>query len=127
MRTQGRRQFPSDVVGAGLSGDKAPGAVDGAILVIGRQHFVPRLQFQAAGHDIDPGGGVGHKGQVGRHGTKVISQCLADRVQVLIPIAPQVLLRLLLDSQLPGLIGLEHRPGTGAEGAVIEESDPGVQ
>ena len=55
-----QRERMIDISCASFRAHKAPGAIQGAVLVIGGQHFVTGLQRQRAGHDIEACGGIGH-------------------------------------------------------------------
>src|SRR5664280_592749 len=54
------RQRPAHVTRAALLADERPGPVEGAVLVVGREQLVARLDAEGTGADVEAGGGVGH-------------------------------------------------------------------
>ena len=43
-----------------MFGHKRPGAIEGAVLVVGREHLVAWLEWQRTRHDVERGRDVGH-------------------------------------------------------------------
>ena len=116
-----------DITRPSFSTYETPGTIQRAVLVIGGQHLVAGLKGQRAGYHVEPSGGVGHVDEVVGGGVQVRTECLTSGAHQGVETAAKEFHRLALELQLPGLIGLKYRPGTGAKGAVVQEDDIGSQ
>ncbi len=116
-----------DVAGAGLGAKVIPRHVQRAVLEVGRQDLIARLQRQRAGDHIEAGGGVGDECEVVWIGIEIGADPAAGGVeQRLLPSLYEGH-RLPLQLALPRLPDLEHGPRRGAERTVIEKHDAGVE
>ena len=127
----GERQRNLPVAEAVMLGVEAPRLLAGAVLLVAAHHLVAGAehagQRQRARHHVDPEGGVGDQHQIVRVGPDEAGESRSGVGQVSVELAPHEAHRLALEPELPRLVGLEHRPGGGAVGAVVEEVDVGFE
>jgi hypothetical protein len=91
--------------------------------VIGREHFIARLQGQRARDNIHAKRRVWHKNDLFGLCANIGGKRFARFGQQAIEPAAQKFDRIGLKLALPLLIGLENRTGTGTETAMIEKCD----
>ena len=108
---------------ATLAGQKAPGPVAGAVLVIGGQHLIAGPKIKAARDDVDPGRGVDDIHQIVGIAAKISGQRLASRMHQFLIAPAEEEHRLALELALPVLVALKHGDGRGAKRAMIEKGD----
>ena len=114
---------------ARLLAQEAPAAIERAVFLVACQNLVAGLQMQAAGDDVHAGRGVGDVDEVvgaavdvGRQrGTRFAHQAVEAAL------VAEELHRLALQLALPPLVFLEHNLGRGAERAVVQEGDVGIE
>ncbi len=114
---------PPHVTRAALGADERPGAVDGAVLVIGREHLVAGPEAYRPRHGVERGGRVREEREVVRVGAHELAERGARRPHQPLATPAQEFDRLALQLALPGLIPLEHRPRARPERAVVEVDD----
>ena len=110
-----------------------PGMVASPILVVAGQDFIAgfqgraRMMAQAVGDHIHAISGIGDVGDMVWLDVERVAQDLARLTIVFGKISAEELHRLVLQLTLPGLVGLEDRPGTGPIGPVVEKDDLGIE
>ncbi|MEI9893109.1 MAG: hypothetical protein WDN28_04155 [Chthoniobacter sp.] len=97
------------------------------IIVVGGEQFVAGRELQRAHDRVHARGGVGDEDQVVRLGLEEGRQLFARGVEQIWQIAPEKLHRLALHAGAQFGLGREDGAGAGAEAAVIEEDDAGVE
>jgi len=104
-----------------------PGVVARAVLEVGRQDLVARLQTDGARRDVHAGAGVRHEGEVVGRGSDVCPE-RRPRLREQVGETPHDELdRLAFQLELPAPIRLEHGSRARAERAVVQVRDRRVQ
>ena len=124
---EGQRDLDAPIDRAGQRAHALPGGVAGAVFVVGGQHLVAGLQAQRLRHRVDARGGVGHEDQVGRRSTQAGRQSRACLRQQRRRTPAQKGHRVAFEFELPVLVIGEHVFRAGAETAVVQEDEPGLQ
>jgi len=103
------------------------GLAAGAVGVIGRQDIVAGLQVPAAERRVDGVSRVRDEGEAVRRRPDECPERLPRFGEAPLQLAVEKVDRLPLDARTQIGLELEDRPRAGAEGAVIEVVDPGIE
>jgi len=117
----------ADVARACAPAGPLPRQVAGAVLEVCREHLVVRAERERAGSEVDSGRGVLDEGEVVRGAADVSGEGSPRVVEERGQAAVEEVDGLALQLALPGLVALEDRPRAGAERAVVEEGDLGIE
>jgi len=96
-------------------------------VVGGGQHLVAGQERQRPRHGVDAAGGVGQEDQVVGARAQVIGQHFPRQRQQRARAAAEEVHRIALELGLAALVVGKHLGRAGAEGAVVEEDEIGVE
>src|SRR6266446_6569391 len=95
--------------------------------VVGHQELVPRRERQRAQHGVHGGGRVRDEDQALRVGAEERGERAPGVVEQRLQVAYEEAHRLPLEALAQALLRLQDRARAGAEGAVVQEGDRGVE
>ena len=122
-----QRDLHATILRTALRTHLPPGRFTGTVLVVGGHHLVTRLQRKRPRHDVDTRGRVRHEDEFIGPGTQRPAQCGARLHQQFGGTAAEEGHRVVFHLLLPSALCIEHFPGAGTEGPVVQEGQPRVE